>query len=490
MTLKGYEDRIRVPYPVGIAYIASYLEKNGVEVKIVDALASGWNNFNYRENGTVRVGLGEEEIKSEIKRYKPDLVGITCLFTTQADNMYRVADLVKEVDKDLPVVVGGAHPSSVPHECLKTESIDYVVRGEGEITTYELTSSVQGKIRPRAVKGLLFKENGKIVENGPREFIRDLDSLPFPAYHLLPMERYFEAGEKGLTSRGFTVKKWVSMVTSRGCPYNCFFCSVQIVSGRIWRARSAKNVVDEIEFLVNEYGIKHIFFEDDNMIIDIKRAENIFDEIIQRGIKIAWETPNGIRADRLNENLLKKMKRSGCTNLVIGIENGNQKFLNEVIRKNLDLKNVEQAVKMITKEGIQLNGFFIIGIPGENERIVNDTINFARKLARMGMVPLFGIATPLPATDMYNYAKKMGYLTKENITPLDLMLGYSVPLLKTEDYSPEDLIRWKKKAVLSTSLELLTHHPGILLKTHSIQEIIKNPLSLFKRVKMILEGTA
>ncbi|MEM3723839.1 MAG: cobalamin B12-binding domain-containing protein, partial [Candidatus Hadarchaeales archaeon] len=107
-TLKGYEDRIRVPYPIGIAYIAAYLEKNGIDVKIIDALASGWNNFDYREDGTVRVGLSEEKIKSEIKMYKPDLVGITCLFTTQADNMYRTAELVKEIDRDLPVVVGGA----------------------------------------------------------------------------------------------------------------------------------------------------------------------------------------------------------------------------------------------------------------------------------------------------------------------------------------------------------------------------------------------
>lgn len=471
---------VEISYPLGLAYIASYLESRGTRVEIIDSMGLGWHKM-VSEGSFIRIGLSDDELLAKLRGARPDIVGITCMFPPQANSMNTVANMAKSIDRDIPVIVGGAHPSSQPSECLENENIDVVVVGEGEVTMAELVEHYSGNKSIDEVKGIYFRKLREVRYTKRRKLIHDLDALPYPAYHLLPMEEYFAAGGQGFSERGIPIDRWVSMITSRGCPFQCCFCSVHNIYGPSWRARSPEKVIEEIEFLIDKYRIKHIFFEDDNLTLDTRRAEKIFDLMIERKLDLTWETPNGVRADTLSRPLLRKMKKSGCTMLIIGVENGNQQFLNKVIKKRLDLKKVEENARIISEEGIPCIAFFIIGIVGENKRIVNDTIKFARRLARMGIVPRFGIATPHPNTELYDVAKQKGYLLKERMEPQDWAVN--LPIIRTEDFTPNDLIWWKRKAVFLTTLELLLHKPTGLMK--SLTHFVKRPkdvTKLFKRI--------
>ncbi len=488
-TIKGYEDSIRVPFPLGLAYIASYLRTHGIRVKIIDALAEGWRIRNFGEKGMIRVGLEPGKIIEVASTFKPDAIGISCMFTSQSNNLHEMAESAKNEMPEVPVIAGGAHASAAPQKVLEDPNIDFVVQGEGEHTMLDLMHHLEDNIHISDVKGIHFRQCNDVVFSGQRQPIIDLDSLPMPAYDLLPMKEYFDSGAMGLAPRSVTNKKWMSVITSRGCPYRCNFCSVNLVSGRIWRARTPANVLDEIEYLTEKYGIEHIFFEDDNLTFDTSRAEKLFSGIIERGIDITWETPNGIRADRLSSNLVDSMKRSGCIGLTIAVESGDQEFLYNTIKKNLDLKKLENAAMIIRNKGIDLSAFFILGIPGETEKTATRTILFSRKLARKGVRPYFNIAVPLIGTEMYSEAKEKGYLLKAEPQPIDYLMAMQKPLLHTADYTPEKLLSWRKKAMLAASIELLIHNPSSLLASETFLRLKREPFSILKNVKILFRGT-
>jgi anaerobic magnesium-protoporphyrin IX monomethyl ester cyclase len=303
------------------------------------------------------------------------------------------------------------------------------------------------------------------------------------------MHEYFKSGEMGLAPRSVTKKRWISIITSRGCPYRCNFCSVHQVTGRKWRPRSPDNVLDEIEHVTKKYGVKHIFFEDDNLTFDTLRAETLFKGLIDRKINITWETPNGVRADKLTPNLVDVMKRSGCTGLTIAVESGDQDFLYNTIGKNLDLKKLEAAAKIIKDKKIDLCAFFIIGIPGETETTIRKTINFSRKLAKNGVRPYFNIAVPLMGTEMYLDAIAKGYLEKEKIEPADYLMAMQKPLLHTKDYDPAKLLAWRKEAMMAAALELVIHNPSSLFASETFLRLKRQPFTILRNIKILFRGT-
>ena len=280
-------------------------------------------------------------------------------------------------------------PDYIPLQDLKIvlahPNIDFVVIGEPEDTIFELVGALeQGTMQSlKKIRGIAFNENGEKVVTPPRPAIQDLDSLPFPARHLLPMDAYFAAVKEN-PLRGEISKPWTTMITSRGCPYNCVFCANHNVTGRQWRGRSPENVVDEIEQLVRTYHIKQIDFYDDNMTLNKKRMETICDLIVKRGLDIEWYTPNGVRADTLDENLLTKMRKSGCKKIRIAPESGVQRVVNQIIKKDLNLKDVEKAVVSSKKVGIKVGCFFVIGLIGETKEDIKESINYAYKLRQLG----------------------------------------------------------------------------------------------------------
>jgi anaerobic magnesium-protoporphyrin IX monomethyl ester cyclase len=423
--------------PIGIAYVAAVLEDQH-KVSIIDAPTEGWRNLVSIDETNCRVGLNNEDIADRIKRWSPDIVGINVPFSGWSKAAFDVASVVKSVDKDILTVLDGLHPSARPLECLSNPNIDFVVRGETEYAMLELVGALeQGKTDELdKIKGIGFTKKGKQVLTVPRPEIQELDSLPFPARHLLPMDIYFEAVKEN-PIRGTIRKRYAIMITSRGCPHECIFCSNHIVMGRKWRGRSPENVVNEIEQLVNTYSIKQIDFFDDNMTLIKKRAIKICDLIMERKIDIEWYVPTGVRVDTLDEELLRKMKSSGCKGIRFAPESGVQRVVTEVIKKNLDLKDVEKAVVLAKKVGIKTGIFFILGLIGETKEDMEETIKYAYKLRKLGAANFhFSIATPLYGTELYEQAKLGGFL-KENFS--DEALARAEPLIETSDFTTDEV---------------------------------------------------
>jgi anaerobic magnesium-protoporphyrin IX monomethyl ester cyclase len=423
--------------PIEIAYVAAVLEKEH-EVKIIDSANEGWNNLEEIDGTKYRQGLKNEEIKARIKQWAPDIVGINIPFCGWWKPAYEVASIVKNIDKNIIIVLSGLHPSARAAECLSYPNINYVIIGEPEHTVQELARELEqrGKKDFKRIKGIGYVKNKEIIITPPRPPIQDLDSLPFPARHLLPMQTYFEA-VKEIPLRGEIRKPWATVVTSRGCPFNCVFCSIHTVMGRKWRGRSPENVVDELEQLVDTYHIEQLDFSDENMTLDRKRMEGICDLIVKRGLDIKWFTPNGVRADTLYEKLLTKMKKSGCEKIRVAPESGVQRVVNQVIKKSLDLKTVERAVVLCKKVGIRVGCFFVIGLIGETKEEIKQTIKFAYKLRRLGAESfIFSIATPVYGTELYEQAKRGGFL-KKDVSDDDF--AAAEPLIETPEFTAEEL---------------------------------------------------
>ncbi len=437
--------RPNVFQPIEIAYVAAVLESEH-EVHVLDAAGEGWRNVEDIDATRCRVGLKNEEIARRIKYWSPDLVGINVPFSGWSRMAFEVASLVKDIDKDIITVLDGVHPSARPVNCLENTNVDYVIIGEAEKTWMELSSLIEKGVSLQALKsvcGIGFKSGSQKILTEPRPLIKNLDSLPFPARHLLPMEIYFEAVKRN-PLRGEVNKPWTVLITSRGCPYSCIFCTTHLVRGRVWRGRSPQNVVEELEFLVDRYRIKQVDVHDDNMTLDRNRVAEICDLIGEKGLDIEWFLPNGVRADTLDEDLLRRMRKSGCRRIYVAPESGVQKVVDGIIKKNLDLKKVEEVVILCRKMGIKVACFFVIGLIGETKQDIEATIKFAYRLRQLGADKFyFSYAMPLYGTELYKQAVDGGFL-KEGFS--DDALSAVQPLIETNEFTIEDLRRLCERA--------------------------------------------
>jgi len=445
-----YGIRPGVSLPLGLAYIAAVLDKEH-EVSVIDAPAEGWRNF--RTSGAeYHLGLRYEEITSKVKKLSPDVIGITVTFTQGSGNAFKIAQAVKSIKKDIIVILGGVHPSVRPIDCLEQPGVDFVVIGEGEHTIMELIHVLEQGRRDelRNVKGIAYLEDGKQVITSPRPLIEDLDSLPFPAWHLFPMDAYFEAIKGGVAPRTQITKPWATISTSRGCPYNCVFCAVHTVLGRKYRTRSPQNVIQELETLVATYGIKQLDILDDNLTLDRRRVEQILDLMIERQLGIEWFTSNGVRADTLDENILMKMKRAGCKNLWLSPESGVQRVVDSIIKKRQDLKKVEEVVAICKKIGLKVDCYFVLGLIGETKEDMLQTIEYARKLKRMGANRISpSIVVPYYGTQLYEEAKQKGFLRKG----LDQeRMSRSEGCIETPEFTAEELQNLRIQVLMVDSL--------------------------------------
>lgn len=460
---------IRVGLPMGLMYIAALLEKNNYEVKIFDSLISLDALISRETNGVIRHGVKDENLIKFIKEENPDIVGISSSFTAQIPETIRVLKLIKENFPSLLTMVGGPHFSVAGLDFIKENpEVDIVILGEGETTALEILNVLKNKKDLGEVKGIIFRDkpaqtfgridligaegtspkvwagkNNNIIKTGERDFIKNLDELPMPAYHLIDMPFYFKLLEQGYGARVRKEKRSISMITSRGCPFDCVFCSIHLHMGCFWRAHSAQYVLDHIDFLVKNYQIKHISFEDDNLILNKERFNQILDGLIERDYKITWDTPNGVRAENLmNEDFVAKMKEAGCIELIIGVESGVQKVLDKIINKNLKLSDSIAAAKICRKLKIPLKSFFVIGFPGETVSDMRKTIKFALMLRRKYKVePGLMIATPLFGTRLYEICEKENLFVKKP-DPDSLAIATQTRgegLIRTKDFAPSDL---------------------------------------------------
>jgi magnesium-protoporphyrin IX monomethyl ester (oxidative) cyclase len=402
---------------LGLAYIAAFLEKQGYQPRILDCLASRPDKIQV-VGSRVRIGLDDEDIKNYVREFDPDVVGITCSYTAHAAEAHNVARLVEEVDSNVCTVFGGAHASGDPEEVMKDGNIDLVVRGEGEITFWEIVRRLETGKDLYETPGTVVRIKDKVKYNKDRPFIEDLDSLPFPARHIMPMDIYLKDQEQKFPYNMRT--PFTTMISSRGCPYNCVYCDIKAIWGRLWRPRSAQNVVDEIEYLVDSYGVREIHFLDDNISVDKKRLEEICKEIINRNLDIKWTAPNGIAIWCLNEKLLRLMKRSGCYRLTFGLESGDEETLEFIGNpgKIQAYRTANNLIKFADKIGLWTIGTFIIGFPFEKKNQIENTISYAIK-SDLDLA-IFYCSTPFPGTRMYEIYTGMNLINGSDIS---LVLG-------------------------------------------------------------------
>jgi len=402
--------------PFGIAYIASFLEREGREVSIIDVDAEGLN----------MEGLGKE-----IEKLSPDLVGITAT-TPLIKNAFEIARIAKSQGRK--VVLGGIHPTVNPEECMLSEYVDFVVVGEGELTTLELLKALEENGNFSNIDGLVYKENGEIIANPPRRLIKDLDIIPFPARHLFKNFKY---------SYPDTLKTpAIPIMTSRGCPGQCTYCCTKQICGLSYRFRSAENVIAEIEELIEKYGAKEIHFSDDNFVVNKERILELCKKIKERGLheKVLFAVPQGLRVDQVDEEVLRALRGINVYSLGFGVESGNENVL-KTIKKNTSLEQARKAIALSKKLGFEVWTFFIIGLPGDNEETIKDTVDFALELDTD--LAKFLILKPFPGTEAFKWLDERGLIVDKDYDKYGV---YGKPSHKLPEVSQERMVEIQRKA--------------------------------------------
>lgn len=394
--------------PLGIAYMAAVLEENDIDVKIIDAAA---------------LEMSWETLETEIKGISPDIVAITAL-TPTIDKALQTAELAKKTCPQATVIMGGYHPTFNYQEMLEKEYVDIVIMGEGEYTLLDLVETLEEGGDLKNVLGIAYE--GGVTP--PRPLIEDLDELPFPARHLLPMDSY-----KILNMKLHTA----TLISGRGCPMQCSFCASAALHGRKLRMRSPKNVVDEMEHLINDHDSGMIAFMDDTFTLKPSNVEAICDEIMRRGIDVYWGCT--ARADTLSEKLLRKMSDSGCITMFLGVESADQQQLDRV-NKQLTIEKIRQAFKLSRENDIRTIASVVLGMPGDTKESIERTIKFVRELNPS--YALFSLATPYPGTRFYQEAVQDNLIKVKDWSKYTLLS----PVLETVDCSLDELKTMQKKA--------------------------------------------
>lgn len=426
---------------LGIASLAGALEQHGHRVSVVDSVVEAPEAFVEVEAKYERVrryGLPYSEICARIPR-ETGLIGISVPFSHSRRIYEELSAEIKRRFPAVPLVGGGVHPSTQPEEALKA-SVDYVVTGEGE---GPLTALADGTA-PEKTPGVAYRDpDGNTHRNPAQALHKDLDSLPFPARHLLAMEKYLT-----LSARGLEAIRTAAVITSRGCPFDCGFCSVHPVYGRTYRAASAERVLNEIVHLIEAYDIDHIEFEDDNLTLNIRRAEEIFRGLIdiRNTLKpITWEDPNGIRIDTLTPDFIRLARESGCRCLYLALEHGDEE-MRRLMRKQLKSEAAERAVRWSSEAGVPVLLFFMVGYPGESRDRFLAGVEFCKHLRRLGAgrFEVF-IAKPYPGTALLELCREEGYLRYPDIE--NLVFNMDTVAIETPDFDAPEVLRRRRCAL-------------------------------------------
>lgn len=394
--------------PLGIAYIAAVLEKGGIDVRIIDAPA---------------VDMDYETIKSEVESYSPNLVAITAV-TPTIGSALKVAEISKKACPGALIAMGGYHPTFTYQELLKNDYVDLVVIGEGENTLLELAQALDSRQDISKVKGIAFKT----FKTSSRGIIEDLDTIPFPARHLLPMDDY------KIMNMKFTIG---TLISGRGCPYHCSFCASSAMHGHKLRLRSSENVVDEMEHLIQDHHAEILAFMDDTFTLNKKRVYDICDDMKERGIDNYWGCT--ARVDTISEDLLKKMKDAGCITLFLGVESSDQQSLDE-LNKRITVDKIKKTFELTKKHGVRTIASVALGMPGDTRKSIENTIKFVKSLEPN--YAIFSLATPYPGTDFYAKSLENNLIKTNDWSKFSLL----TPVIETVDCSLEELKKLQKKA--------------------------------------------
>lgn len=403
--------------PLSLAYLIPNA-KRYAQIKVLDCLKENYS-FN--------------DFKNFVKKYKPDVIGFTA-FTMEINSVFKCAQITKKLNPKIYTIVGGPHASTFPKGVLKNKNIDFVFVSEAENHFPKLLQQLKSiKKNFKNIPNLGYKENRKLKFN-KLQLEENLDALHFPDFDLMDFKNY---------PKLYLARKHpsVPILTSRGCPFNCTFCTGYKISGKKFRARSPENIIQELKILKQKYKIKEFQIWDDNFTFKRSRVEKFCDLLIKENLNLIWWCPNGVRMETLDYDLLKKMKQAGCYAIVLGIESGSEKIQKDM-NKNLDFKRLKEVVESAYKLKIRTQGFFIIGYPTENREDILKTIKLAKSL------PLdratFGLFQPLPGSDICNDLKKQGKIKETDFAKIE----YSKPSIAPDGMTLEELKKLQQKALI------------------------------------------
>jgi anaerobic magnesium-protoporphyrin IX monomethyl ester cyclase len=401
--------------PLGLAYVGAAAERVGCDVEVIDSAS---------------IGLSSSQLIDRVVEYEPDVFGVGTTTMGYPEGL----TLVSAVKKHLPrtfTVMGGPHVTFTDGEALgQCTGLDAVVRGEGEKTFEELLSARESGGSLAGIKGLSDRVNGDIARNPDRRFVQDLDSLGFAGYHLLPMEKY-RMGRGNLYN---------CMITSRGCPYCCSFCSSSNLFGKKWRFRSPEHVVAEMEYLKERFGCREVEILDDTFTVSPQRADSICELLIKKNWDLLWSA--SARIGTLTAEMARKLKRAGCTTLYLGFESASQEVLDSLC-KGVKLEEAFKTMEVIRKAGLRAIGSFIIGCPADTVESIKKTIRYARALSPR--YAQFTLLTPYPGTPFYNEALAQGLIEEKDWTKFTIV----DPTIKHPSISARKLKRYVNWAYVS-----------------------------------------
>lgn len=408
-------------FPLGLGYIAQALLNNGHKVEVFDINAHRFS---------------DEEIIDRIKSSAFDIVCLTGLVTEYLQIKW-IVDQFRKFHPDNPIVLGGGLATIVPKLILEKFDVDVLIIGEGENTIKELVSAIESDETLTNVDGIIFKDKGVIHRNKPRKIIENLDDIHFPAWELFPLEKYLNNPYLRLFNKNL---RTTQIITSRGCPYNCIYC-FKDMWGQRFRKRSADNIIEEIKWLKDKFNITGIQILDDLFVMDKKRVYEFCDKLIEQKIEITW-VANG-RVNLMDKPLLEKMRSAGCRVMCYGIESGSQEILDSM-NKGVTVTQAEKAVQETWKAGILPHGYLMIGMIGETKKTIKDTVDFCN---RNGLIGQFSFATPIPNTELFEVAKKMGKIPYDD----EYMMKHwgewnDRILINLTDIPDSELIALKRKA--------------------------------------------
>ena len=427
---KSIEKVLNVIPSLGLAYIGAVLERAGHKVEIYDCT----------------IGMPYAELMKKLNSYQPEIIGITGT-TPASSSMFIVSEKIRKDLPDTIILVGGAHLNALPEETMKHGCFDIGVLGEGEITVVEMIKHIKdhGLKNLNRIAGIVYREDNHIRMTKPRPLIKDLDQLPFPARHLLPPLSAYSPTPASLRRRPLGV-----MITSRGCPSNCTFCD-RAIFGSTYRMRSAGNVLDEVEELINKYGAREIRFFDDCMTLNKRRIFEICDEFEKRKINIPWTCLTKVNA--VTKEMLDRMKQVGCWQVLYGLESGDPRML-KLLNKGTTVEQNKKAIRWAKEVGLSVRGDFIVGTPGDTLGSMEKTLDFAVKMNLD--YAHFNKFVPLPGTKLYRDLINEGYnfnFFKSSI------LDHSALL-----YVPEGIDEKTYRGFLDTAYKKFYLRPSYILK--------------------------
>ena len=468
------------PPPLDLAYIAAVLE-NSFDVKILDCMVEGIHIKKYFEKDVEIWGVDTDEMTKRIPRWEPDIVGISCPFPAQEEVLYRVAKVYKDFGKirgkKIAVVAGGPHASSIPFEILKNENIDFVVIGEGESPMFHLCQAIQENKEYFDIDGLAYREkDGKVAVNPRQKYIEDINKIPFPARHLLLMDKYYR------TPTYFKPhsKLFTNMVLTRGCDARCIFCSVPSCSGGTIRYRSPENVVEEINLLKERYRIDEIYFEGDNLFRNQEYAEELCKAFIEAKLNIKWSCQAGVVAWGYNKKLLAMMKESGCYRINVNVESGSDPVLAKIVKSPNEKNIMLNFIQAIAAAGLETHVRFSIGYPGETREHILETFYFINTFNFSEYEVHF--AKPYPGTPFWEMCKSNGLFPRP-VKLVDYLRD--APYVSTGFLTPNELEQAYKEGMKIVTYKQAAVRPGAFMKNMGsiFGKFLLNPVTSRQRKK-------